>query len=320
MKSNSSLKNQKFTMIKLIIALIAIYFIYIEGSKQLKKYDFIEVMNLLQGIKLSSIITLLIFAFITVSSMTIYDYFLLKHINYNVSLFRVWKISWIANSFNNFLNFAGLTGASLRTFLYKKQGISTKEAIYASAMMAPSTVIGICIASWLIILNVLKVRPVLIQYRFLWLGLIGFALYVIIYILLYEWKWLSKKIMSKVEKCENSPKELRWKLVGSSAIEWTLICLFFWFICSVFTGEIIFLEAAGIIVISAIAGIISFIPGGMGSFDLICLVGLEFMGASSERAMTILITYRVFYYIVPWFLGVILGMTELIDRKYYKTT
>jgi phosphatidylglycerol lysyltransferase len=307
-------------MLRLIIAFVAIYFIYTEGSKQLKKYDFREVINLLYSLDISKTIILFTFGFIAVSSMTIYDYFLLRHIKYELPLFKVWKISWIANSFNNFLSFAGLTGASLRTFLYRKQGVSTKESIYVSAMMAPSTIIGICAASWLLIFDIFKIRPILIRYRFLWIGVILFALYLIVYILLYEWKWLNNKIVAKVQSCENNPKKLRWKLVGASLIEWIFIGLFFWKVCTIFSSEIMLLEALGIISISAIAGILSFIPGGMGSFDLICLVGLESMGANSQKAMAILITFRIFYYIMPWLLGIVLGMTEIIDRKDYRTT
>ncbi len=319
MKNKSSLKKYKINILRITIAFIALYFIYSEGGGQLKKYDFREVISLLYSLELWKVIILFIFGFIAVSSMTVYDYVLLKHIKYELPISKVWKIAWISNSFNNFLSFAGLTGASLRTFLYKKQGISTKEAIYGSAMMAPSTIIGICVASWLLIFNIFKVRPILSRYEFLWIGVIIFAVYLIVYILLYEWKWLNKKIVSKVQSCENNPKELRWKLIRASLVEWTCLGLFFWIVCMSFSREIMLLEALGVISIAAIAGIISFIPGGMGSFDLICLVGLETIGASSQKAMAILITFRIFYYIMPWFLGIILGTTEIIDRKDYRT-
>lgn len=315
MKNDSFFIKYRQNIIKIIIAFVAIFLVYTEGRAQLKAYDFHEVMKLLESLKTSNIVVLVILGLAAVTTMTTYDYFLIKNLKYNLSLFKVWKISWISNTFNNFLSFAGLTGASIRTLLYKKQGITTKEALYASIILAPSTGIGLSTASWLVIFNILKIRPVLEHYRFLWFGVIGFALYLPIYFLLYEWKWLQERFMARIHEYNKDPKELREKLMLSSLLEWTVIGIFFWFICTIFTNQIKILEALGIITVSAIAGIMSFIPGGMGSFDLICLLGLKLMGAPSERGMAILISFRLFYYIIPWLIGVVLGITEIIKRS-----
>lgn len=311
MKNDLILKKYGINLVKIVIAFVAVYFIYIEGKSQLNKYNYNDVMNLLASLNIYTFAILMISGVITFSCMTIYDLLLLRHIKYNLNFLKIIKISWIANSFNNFLSFAGLTGASLRTFLYKKQNVSTKEAVYASAMMAPSTVIGISVSSWLIILNVIKIRPMLLKYSFLWLGVVGFAVYLIVYMLLYEWDWLNQKIISKVQGSVSSTKDLRWKLVGASLTEWFLIGIFFSQVCRVFTTGISFVEAMGILILSAIAGIVSFVPGGMGSFDLVCLLGLQTMGADSGSAMAIVIIFRVFYYIIPWLLGVILCISEI---------
>lgn len=307
---------KKQNILKGAVAVVVLVVIYFEGRTKLKNYDINQVMCLLSGLDRSRVITLCVLGLTAVSTMTFYDYFLIKHLRYKLSFYKIWKVAWISNSFNNFLGFAGMTGATIRTLLYKKNNISTREAIYASVILAPSTVIGISAASWLVLFNILKGRPILNQYKVLWVGVAGFAIYLPIYILLYRWKWLNKKVMARINKYDRDPKKLRGKLIVSSLIEWISIGLLFWFICLTFTREITLLEALGIVSISAIAGIISFIPGGMGSFDLICVLGLRLMGSPPERAMAILIIFRIFYYIIPWFIGIILGISEIVTRKH----
>ncbi|QGU95884.1 hypothetical protein GOM49_12985 [Clostridium bovifaecis] len=307
---------KKQNILKGAVAIAALVIIYFEGRKKLKNYDINQVMHLLSNLNRSRVITLFVLGLIAVSTMTFYDYFLIKHLRYKLSFYKIWKVSWVSNTFNNFLGFAGMTGATIRTLLYKKNNISTGDAVYASVILAPSTVIGISAASWLILFNVLKGRPILNQYKVLWFGVVGFAIYLPIYILMYRWKWLNKKVMARISKDDRDPKTLREKLIASSLLEWICIGLLFWFICLTFTKEIKLLESLGIVSISAIAGIMSFIPGGMGSFDLICILGLRLMGATSERAMAILVVFRVFYYIIPWFIGIILGISEIITNKH----
>jgi uncharacterized membrane protein YbhN (UPF0104 family) len=307
---------KKGNLAKAMVAFTALIFVYFEAKKKLKNYDINQVIYLLSSLSTGRIIVLFILGLMAVSTMTLYDYFLIKHLKYKFSLFKVWKISWIANTFNNFLSFAGMTGAAIRTLLYKKNNISSKEAVYASVILAPSTVIGISAASWLIIFNILKGRDILMKYKILWLGVIWFAVYLPLYFLLYKWEWLNKKVMARINEYNRDTMELRNKLIASSLIEWISVGLLFFFICITFTKKITIFEAIGILSVSAIAGIMSFIPGGMGSYDLICILGLQTMGAPCESAAAILITFRICYYIVPWLIGVILGISEIITKEH----
>lgn len=303
-------------LVRIVIAFAALIFVYFEAKEKFKNYDINQAIYLLSGLSISKIIVLFVLGLMAVSSMTLYDYFLIKHLKYRFSLFKIWRISWIANTFNNFLSFAGMTGAAIRTLLYKKNNISSKEAVYASVILAPSTVIGISAASWLIIFNILKGKAILMKYKILWIGIIWFAIYLPIYFLLYKWEWLNKKVMARINRCNRDTMELRNKLIASSLIEWISVGLLFFFICITFNKKITIFEAIGILSISAIAGIMSFIPGGIGSYDLICILGLQTIGAPFESAAAILVTFRVCYYIVPWLIGVILGISEIVINEH----
>ncbi len=68
-------------------------------------------------------------------------------------------------------------------------------------------------------------------------------------------------------------------------------------------------------ILACVAGLISFIPGGIGSFDLIAIVGLKEMGYSANSALSITILFRLYYFIVPWIIGVILWLGRGLLRS-----
>ena len=57
------------------------------------------------------------------------------------------------------------------------------------------------------------------------------------------------------------------------------------------------------------------VPGGLGSFDLVSILGLQLVGASSSEALAILSIYRVFYYIIPWILGAIMAVIGMLIKN-----
>jgi phosphatidylglycerol lysyltransferase len=53
------------------------------------------------------------------------------------------------------------------------------------------------------------------------------------------------------------------------------------------------------------------IPGGMGSFELVFLWGIESLGVESEQMLIVLFLYRVGYYLLPFLIAVFLFLLEV---------
>ena len=56
---------------------------------------------------------------------------------------------------------------------------------------------------------------------------------------------------------------------------------------------------------SSVIGIISMIPGGLGSFDVMMMLGLIRLGVSQEIAFIWLLLYRLSYYLIPLLIGIL---------------
>ena len=86
-----------------------------------------------------------------------------------------------------------------------------------------------------------------------------------------------------------------------------------------------FMTFIGIFVIAALSGLVSFIPGGFGAFDLVVLLGLKSLDVSEEKILLALLLYRFAYYFVPVIIALILSTFEfgttakkyLEGSKYY---
>ena len=81
---------------------------------------------------------------------------------------------------------------------------------------------------------------------------------------------------------------------------------------SVLTFLPIYIEAA-------VVGMISMIPGGIGTFDLTFMTGLEALGIPIEQTLLVIILYRISYYIVPALIGVLLFVHDFggkINKKF----
>lgn len=56
------------------------------------------------------------------------------------------------------------------------------------------------------------------------------------------------------------------------------------------------------------------LPGGLGTFDGTMIIGLGLLGVSPTLATVWVLLYRIFYYFLPFAVGVFLFAQELLAR------
>ncbi|KOA20634.1 phosphatidylglycerol lysyltransferase [Clostridium homopropionicum DSM 5847] len=304
-------QNRK-NIVRLIISSLSILIILVMGSNEIKNVNISYTVHLLYEISKYKIFLFIIGGLIAVFGMVLYDYCTSKYFNLYLPVLKIIKISWIANTFNNLWGIVALTGATLRTILYKKQNVSIRKFIYANSILIPSTITGLSFLAIIEIFNFFGLKSVLLEHKFILISLMIFGLYLPFYFLLYRINWLKEKLIPKGLK-QIEPKLLRVILVFVSIFEWTLAGGLLWFICRSITIQITFGKALFVIAASSAVGIISLIPGGIGAFDLVFYWVLQLNGVVSYRALAILIIYRAVYYVIPWIIGVALSIWEVRD-------
>lgn len=295
---------------KLIIPILVMVLIIYEAKSIFSEINLQQVIDIIKHTSTINLFLFFIFAVAAVTCLCGYDLLLTTYYNYDVKLSRAYKISWICVTFNNIMGFGGLTGASIRTYLFKKEKVNTTDMINYNMILVPSTIVGLGIMSLASALNLLNTHGLLGQYPWLWGAVLAFILVIPLYFFLGKFHWLNNKLKRFNLYFEGS-LSIKLKLVFISTIDWISRGVLFYVIAKTFNGSISFFSILGIDILASVAGLISFIPSGIGSYDIIALMGLEVLGFSGNVGLSIILLFRVFYFIIPWIIGGILMISSM---------
>lgn len=294
--------------IRALFPLVIIGLVYWEGQHELKQVHLGLTVRELRHMSPGAVIEMIVVALLSVAVMSAYDYLIRRHFRFQVGAWSTFRYAWIANTFNNLIGFAGLAGVGLRTLLYKKSGVPAAILTPALVFLSPLMITGLSLLSWGTITGLLPAGGLLREHEWLVFAVWGMALYLPFFVMIQRSALFAKWINRGGGR---TPWVTVTASVGASLLEWLTAGITFWVICSQLLGGAQFSVLFSIYVVAAVAGILSMAPGGIGAFDLIALLGLTQLGHNSDQAMAVLVIYRLFYYIVPWLIGLVLAALEL---------
>ncbi|NGM82152.1 bifunctional lysylphosphatidylglycerol flippase/synthetase MprF [Paenibacillus sp. 7124] len=294
--------------VRVLFPLIIIALVYLEGQHELKGVKLARTLRELRHVPVPDILRMMAAALAAVAVMSAYDFLIRAHFRMKTGVWSTFRYSWIANTFNNLIGFAGLAGVGLRTLLYKKSGVPTAVLTPAIVFLSPLMITGLSLLSWANLFGILPAEELLREHRWLVFAVWGMALYLPFFIMVQRSSLFAKWINRGEGR---TPWMTVYASVGSSLLEWLGAGFTFAMIARYMLDGAPFQPMMSLYVIAAIAGILSMAPGGIGAFDLIALLGLQQMGYASERAMAVLVIFRLFYYVVPWLIGLVLAAFEI---------
>lgn len=295
------------SIFKIVFPIFLILFIFYQGERELSRISIKKSFAAIKELHAGGFILTIIVGLLAVSVMCFYDYFLTRSVDAKIPLSKVFRVSWIANSFNNVIGFGGLAGVGLRSMLYRDHVEEGRSLLKSIAWMTPSVMNGLSILLWLVLFNVFPVRAVLHTQPWLWIAVIGAMLIAPAY-LIYSFARNSKNISFKAS--------LQYTV--TSLAEWIAAGLVLFVIFRLVHIPISFLHVFGIFTVAGVTGLISLIPGGFGSFDLMILIGAQTLYPDQGTVLTALLIYRIVYYFIPFIIGLIfaaLEMSETIKKK-----
>lgn len=281
------------TLLKMIFIFSVLVFVFTELGRIFHQLNWHQVGEALSDQSPMVIMAMLVCGLIAVLPMLIYDFVIVKFLPGDFSKGYIARSGWITNTVTNIAGFGGVLGAALRANFYKK-GASKKQILYAISKIALFLLAGLSIFCWisLIMMFTLPSEGGFHKYSIWLLG--GGAYFPILF------------IVTKF-KNNNFFKDLTWKreaaLILGSTVEWGCAAFFFVIIGALMNVHIHLLDVIPLYIIAEILGIISMVPGGLGSFDVFMILELTKLGVSSEIAVVWILFFRLFYYLVPFCLG-----------------
>ncbi|WP_353092681.1 bifunctional lysylphosphatidylglycerol flippase/synthetase MprF [Tissierella praeacuta] len=305
------LKKNGTKILKLIFMLFIIWIVITSGARELRSINFAKTISIIRGFPINRILIFAVLGMIAVSSMSLYDFQIVKYLNLNIKGITIFSITFVANTINNISGLGGLTGASIRSILFKNSTDTKEDIIDYNLLLIPATGIGLSSMMIIALFKYQYIIPIIEKHRLIIAAITIFIIYFIIYFFI-------DKIFYRINKSLPNGKNptrivLRTKLLLLSFIDWSIAFTLFLSIVRQFNQSINFSIVFIIFVLGSITGILSLLPSGVGSFDLMILLGFQYYGMATEDVLAVIILYRMFYYIIPLIVGII--FTLVVQSK-----
>lgn len=274
---------------------------FVEIMKQFKGDRFQEILTMMPPV---FFILILVVGSLSILPMIAYDFFLQRLLQNKYQKFYVFETSWLINTLNNMIGFGGVFSLGLRSQFYGRDK-DPKEVLNGTTKIFLFTMSGLSVYSLLVLILVFFDHENSFLQNY-WLTLLGGALYfpLIFFITARKKEGILGGLSSK----------MRFSLLSISFFEWTGVGVTFLITGKLLGVHLSVFEIILLFIVSMVIGIVSMIPGGLGTFDLTMVNGLRLLGISEELALAWILLYRVAYYFVPFLIGLIVFVRHMGAR------
>ena len=208
--------------------------------------------------------------------------------------------AWVTNTINNLAGFGGVVGATLRINFYGKD-VPRGKVVATVSKVALFLISGLSILSFVAFVDLFFIRTQNV-FREYWVWLLLGSL---IAPALWFFTYLKRRTLFKTF----FPKAVLL-LFGASLGQWLGGMFAFLMIGRLMQVPVSMVSVYPMFVIATLIGMLTMVPGGMGTFDVLMILGLSQLGIDRSQAVVWLLYYRLFYYVTPFMTGVILFLQQ----------
>lgn len=284
---------KKKKVIKTIFILSVIVLIVSEIMNIVKNISGDKLAAAFSGVGWFPAILMGVIGLVCVLPMVLYDFVFVQLIGQTFSKGYILKTSFAINTINNVVDMGGIASIELRKNYYGRD-VSDEDMAEGVSKLFLFILTGIPIYSVLALAATFFAKHAdYIQQYMIWL--IGGILYFPVVLVIAH---LAKNKFKKPFLIKQQVA-----IIGTSFLEWTGVFLCFFSIGWLMKIPFSVVELLPILVAASIIGLISMIPGGLGSFDIIVILGLTSVGYDQATVVAWILLYRLFYYFIPFLLG-----------------
>lgn len=281
------------TIIKTLFFISVSVLVLVEIFRLNKTISLDGVKLIFNKIPMLNLLVMFIIGIIAVLPMIRYDIILNRLMKTENDRKYIFETSWAINSINNLVGFAGIVDVGLRYSFYSKEN-SKDTGIQEISKVIPYFMSGLSVFG-AISLVCLFCYPSPHPLRMYWPLLIAALLYLPTIFLIS-----GKKSLTYFGQLSRND---RLDLSLTSILDWLGVLVAFASVGYLAGFSIPIYHIIPIYIVAVVVGMLSMIPGGLGSFDLILVAGLTSSGLTNSQAVLWLLLFRIFYYIIPFTIG-----------------
>lgn len=225
--------------------------------------------------------------------LSFYDFILKKNVGIDMNNKKLYKYSWIASSIASLLGFGGATSLAFKQYFYGNHVKDKKKLLKEIGKIIFLNLSG---------LSILCIIYVFLEFKDL--KDLGIIKYIVFAIATYTPLVVINSLYKYKKKKEEEGFVLR--VIGISFVEWVGNMLLIYLILVITGAHINIAEYFYVYIRATAIGIVSMVPGGLGTFDLTFINGFKSLGIPIEQTFLVIILYRISYFILPAAIGLIL--------------
>lgn len=292
--------------VKIIIPLALLILAGTELDGIVRNTDFHLLSKQIRNMDDYLILFLFIATLFAISPMFLYDIILLGALKIKRSFLTTIKQSFIVNTISNFIGFGGVAGLMLRSFYYSAYKRDKLKFFKSVTSVTLFSLTGMSVLAWIVLVGY-RHFPLFSETPFSVLIVMAMGLYLPIMIGFHLFQ-------RKQGKTSLINKTTGTQLVLSSILEWSAIIIIIWLITLSLHIPIGIAQLLPIFIVASCAGNLSMIPGGIGSFDVVFLWGMESYGIQDENILLLLIFYRLYYLVIPFLISAVLFIIDYAKK------
>ena len=245
--------------------------------------------------------------------LTLYDVLALRHVGRPLPYGRVALASFTAYAFSHALGFGSIIGPSIRYRVYTPMGLTAGEVAETSGFVIVTFTIGLVAVFPLIALldpssldtlGISRLGGIAIGM----LGLVLMAGYIG-----FGW-WMDRPIRLFGYPLRLPRPRTALAQIALSVVDLSLVATVL-YACLPHASTVGYPHVLAVYVLAFVAGLISHVPGGLGVFDAVVLVGLS-TRLPADQILAGLLAFRVVYHLVPLVsAGALFGAVEVLAAR-----
>ncbi len=294
----------------LVLFAIAIYVL----RRELKTFSYDDIVFYVENIPPFRMGLGFLFTCLGYLVLTGYDVLAFRYIGHPLPFNKIATASFIGYAFSHNLGLSLLTGAPVRFRLYTSWGMSGIDVARVVTFCVLTFFLGFFAVGGAVFLFEPPVLHHSLHYTFPSMRPLGLACLALVLGYIW-WSWYRTTPLKFGPVTIPVPGlKLSIPQIIVSASEWILTGCVLYFLLPV-EHPISFSWFLGIFLLAQLGGLLSQVPGGLGVFDSIILLGLT-PGIDQTKVMGALVIYRIFFYIIPLLVAIVLlGLHELDQKK-----
>lgn len=290
----------------LVMVILTVFF-----ALEFRHFDFQSFQTIIQRYNWLHLLGLAVVGYVSFLPSLGYDYLLAHAYRLSIANTEILSIALISQGLNNFITFGGSVGLKFRMDLYhKKHHIDSSVVIQISLLVSLASLLGL--ASY-VLPSILYLGPIVPPALRV---MAVFSLFVPLFFL-SDTVARIPAVGRFLTRHHYLPLEFKVKtqLLLVALMDWASSGSFFVLVCHLLNPSLPIFHLFALYIVGQLVGILSFVPGGLGSFDLTILLLLKETGMHSTEAILAIFLFRLLYNIGPVLVSAIIYLYQFIRHQ-----